>query len=145
MTTDQSTVSNSQKATLKTSIAAASSVNEADINDFSVVISSARRRLLAEFDMPQRRLASYTWMVTCKVVSSLNSVGQPSADAFSAAITSSLQANFATAVSDNMGITVVVSSITATDTSRDTASNTRPLQHRQRPRANLPIRGFLRA
>jgi len=125
MTTAHSTVSDAQKATLKTSVAFASGVDEADIDDFSVVATPARRRLTS-YDMPQRRLASYTWTVNCKVVSSLSSVGQPSAISYSAAITSSLQANLAAAVSANMGIAVIVTRITTTDASRNSAHKTQP-------------------
>eukprot|EP00614_Pseudopedinella_elastica_P020097 CAMPEP_0172645862 /NCGR_PEP_ID=MMETSP1068-20121228/239947_1 /TAXON_ID=35684 /ORGANISM="Pseudopedinella elastica, Strain CCMP716" /LENGTH=731 /DNA_ID=CAMNT_0013460111 /DNA_START=129 /DNA_END=2323 /DNA_ORIENTATION=- len=159
MTTAQPTISDAQKATLKTSVAFASGVDETDINDFSVVATPARRRLTS-YDMPPaetrflhvdgqlqgRELtkfrgpairdvifgchhfkpASKPWTVNCKFVSSLSSVGQQSAISYSAAITSSLQTNLAAAVSVNMGIAVVVTSITTIDASRNSAHKTQP-------------------
>mmetsp|Transcript_17828 Transcript_17828/g.40844 ORF Transcript_17828/g.40844 Transcript_17828/m.40844 type:complete len:324 (-) Transcript_17828:227-1198(-) len=111
MSTTESTVSDSQKSTLKTSVAAASGVSENSIKDFAVIVAPARRRLSESPKVSLRRLASYTWTINYKVVSSLSAAGHASVESFQAAIETSLQANLATTVLTDMGIAVVVTGV----------------------------------
>ena len=121
MSTTESTVSDSQKSTLKTSVAAASGVSENSIKDFAVIVTPARRRLSDSPKVSLRRLASYTWTINYKAVSSLSAAGHASVESFQAAIETSLQANLATTVLTDMGIAVVVTGVSTATATTPTA------------------------
>ena len=79
----------SNKATMKTAIAAQLSVEEKSIKNFAV--SSATSRRLQTHQAGHRELATYTWIVTFDVSVSLAAVSMDSASQFAASVTTTME------------------------------------------------------
>ena len=79
----------SNKATMKTTIAAQLSVEEKSIKNFAV--SSATSRRLQTRQAGHRELAIYTWIITFDVSVSLAAVSMDSASQFAASVTTTME------------------------------------------------------
>lgn len=110
LTSSLSSISDTQKATLKTTVALSSGVYEEHIKSFNVDIQPARRRL-SDWNPTRRLAAGYTWTISYTVASSLSSTGHASAEDYAAHITRNLNTNLESNIQQNLGITVTVTGV----------------------------------
>jgi len=99
----QSTISTSERSTLKNTVATTIGVASTYITNFAVTITPARRR--------RHLLASYTWTTSFDLVASLSTTTASSAADFTETMTTSLETSLATNVQADMGLTVTVSDV----------------------------------
>ena len=118
MITTQATISSSQSAILKNTIATTVGVASNYIINFAVTTTPARRR--------RHLLASYTWIATFDVIAPLSTTSASSPTDFKDSMTTSLETNLATNVQINMGLMITVSEVSAVIATRNPSSMPTP-------------------
>lgn len=104
------------KATLKTTVAAAIGFDENELKEFKLMSSSTRRRHLLAM--------SYTWTMSFRLTASLSESSFTSQDSFNTALESALTSfSFVSIVLSSVGATVNVASVKTVDLSRNSNSS----------------------
>ena len=104
MTTTKSNITDSETTLLQETVATTIGVDTDNIEDFTVIVTAARRR-------HRRLLADYTWDVSFEVVTSLSTTLADSATSFAEIVESTLTADLATNVASAGIATVTVETI----------------------------------
>jgi len=130
MTTTQSTISAKETNTLMNAVALSLGLDVSTIQDFTVVITQARRRLL---------VSSYIWTVSFSVVTSLSSTPYTSTAALSSGISSLLTSNLEANVQSSLGLVVLEQSVTVTASTRSPSMAPTSTPKRKNETATLAV------